>query len=58
MLSICPTLFLILLILIIFIHLSGVGLRGQQLKQMAPDFPFPSHIDQGIPRCSQASVEI
>ncbi|CAB1413103.1 unnamed protein product [Pleuronectes platessa] len=30
----------------IFIRLSGVGSRGEQLKQGAPDFPFPGHIDQ------------
>ena len=34
------------LILLIVIRLSGVGSGGQQLKQGAPDFPFPSHIDQ------------
>ena len=28
------------------IRLSGVGSRGEQLKQGAPDFPFPGHIDQ------------
>ena len=33
--------------LILFvIRLSGVGSRGEQLKQGAPDFPFPGHIDQ------------
>ena len=34
------------IIIIIVIRLSGVGSRGQQLKQGAPDFPFPSHNDQ------------
>jgi hypothetical protein len=32
--------------LLIVIRLSGVGSRGEQLKQGAPDFPFPGHIDQ------------
>ena len=31
---------------LIFVRLSGVGSRGEQLKQGAPDFPFPGHIDQ------------
>ena len=35
-----------LLIILIVIRLSGVGSRGEQLKQGAPDFPFPGHIDQ------------
>ena len=43
--SILSSLSKILLILIL-IRLSGVGSRGQQLKQGAPDFPFPGHIDQ------------
>ena len=34
------------LIILIFILLSGVGSWVQQLQQGAPDFPFPSHIDQ------------
>ena len=33
-------------LILIFIRLSGVRSWGQQLKQGAPDFPFPSHIDQ------------
>ena len=37
---------LILIIILIVIRLSGVGSRGEQLKQGAPDFPFPGHIDQ------------
>jgi hypothetical protein len=36
----------LILIIIIVIRLSGVGSRGEQLKQGAPDFPFPGHIDQ------------
>ena len=35
-----------LFLILILIRLSGVGSRGQQLKQGAPDFPFPGHIDQ------------
>jgi hypothetical protein len=35
-----------LILILIVIRLSGVGLRGEQLKQGAPDFPFPGHIDQ------------
>ena len=31
---------------LIFVRLSGVGSRGEQLKQGAPDFPFPGHINQ------------
>ena len=34
------------IILFIVIRLSGVGSWGQQIKQGAPDFPFPGHIDQ------------
>ena len=33
-------------LILIVIRLSGVGSRGEQLKQGAPDFPFPGHIDQ------------
>ncbi|CAL8388012.1 unnamed protein product [Boreogadus saida] len=47
----------VIIIIIIVIRLSGVGSRGEQLKQGAPDFPFPGHIDQlgrggsrGVPR--------
>ena len=36
----------ILILILIVIRLSGVGSRGEQLKQGAPDFPFPGHIDQ------------
>ena len=45
----------------LLIRLSGAGLRGQQLQQGTPDFPFPFTLtssDGGIPRCSQASFEI
>ena len=37
---------ILLILILILIRLSGVGSRGQQLKQGAPDFPFPGHIDQ------------
>ena len=30
---------------LIVIRLSGVGSRGELLKQGAPYFPFPGHID-------------
>ena len=35
-----------IVLILILIRLSGVGSRGEQLKQGAPDFPFPGHIDQ------------
>jgi hypothetical protein len=35
-----------MVLILIVIRLSGVGSRGGQLKQGAPDFPFPGHIDQ------------
>ena len=33
-------------LMLIFNLLSGVGLRGQQLQQGTPNFPFPAHINQ------------
>ena len=38
--------FINLILILIVIRLSGVGSWGEQLKQGAPDFSFPGHIDQ------------